>query len=80
MTYQDFVAWIRGVDAALNGAPPSVELWRQVVDEAARISLPTPLSPLPAPSTACSKCGLKPEGPMGYVCPRFDCPFAVVCT
>ena len=29
--------------------------------------------------TACQVCGLGSNGPMGYVCPRPDCPSAVRC-
>lgn len=32
----------------------------------------TPVSP------GCPVCGIKFDGPMGYVCPRADCPSAIV--
>ncbi len=28
----------------------------------------------PLPASKCSKCGLEFSGPMGYCCPRTDCP------
>lgn len=41
-----------------------------------------PRSPsLPEPITAgCSVCGLKADGPIGYVCPRLACPGRVIIT
>lgn len=33
----------------------------------------TPVKPFFGP-TICSKCGMKWEGVMGYVCPSYDCP------
>lgn len=38
----------------------------------------TPIWPAPGiqplPTSKCSKCGLEFNGPMGYCCPRSDCP------
>ena len=43
--------------------------------------------PFPAPTVpagytpkSCSVCGMNFNGPMGYVCPRSDCPSRVTCT
>jgi len=36
-----------------------------------------PMSPLPEPywnTKQCPKCGIKLDGPMGYVCPNNPCP------
>lgn len=44
-------------------------------------NLMRPVSP-PAqvkPYTGCSVCGLNFNGPMGYVCPRSDCPTRITC-
>lgn len=38
-----------------------------------------PVTPHSIPWNSCSVCGMKFEGPMGYVCPRSDCPTAVTC-
>lgn len=35
---------------------------------------PRPVFPEFTPLKACSKCGLEFNGPMGYCCPRPDCP------
>ena len=40
---------------------------------------PTPTPPLlppqvPLTTATCSRCGLKLDGVMGYVCPQIDCP------
>ena len=37
---------------------------------------PIPYNGLPG---MCSVCGIKCDGPMGYVCPRGDCPTQVKC-
>lgn len=45
MTPIEFSAWIRGVNAALNGAMPSKELWAEVVKEAQGIAPAYPFAP-----------------------------------
>lgn len=38
---------------------------------------PYPTWPTPAKPPSCAVCGILFEGPMGYACPRSDCPAAV---
>lgn len=63
-------------------------LMEKVRELEARMALvemrPTGWPSYPVPSTvtwpsACSVCGLKWDGPMGYCCPRADCPSSVRC-
>lgn len=50
MTHVEFAAWLKGVDEALNGEPPSAELWRRVVEEIGKVATPyTPVFPPPSP-------------------------------
>lgn len=39
-----------------------------------------PIVPQTKYDLGCRVCGLGSNGPMGYVCPRIDCPTAVRCT
>lgn len=42
-------------------------------------TLPQPMMPQPTYTLGCRVCGLGSDGPMGYACPRSDCPSAVRC-
>lgn len=49
--------------------------WRELYDKMMRMPIPAePLYPLP---TNCVVCGLKFDGPMGYVCGHPQCPTGV---
>ena len=67
MTPIEFSAWIRGVDAALNGAMPSKELWAEVVKEAQFVPA-APIAPLgPIKRSIFEKPIQTPPNPHEYV-------------
>ena len=55
MTHIEFSAWLKGINAALNGQMPTPAIWAQVVQEAAKLANPPgpmiPYTPTPSPST-----------------------------
>lgn len=48
MTALEFQAWLAGIASALDGRPPSKDLWDEIVAKARCIQPPTPMLP-PAP-------------------------------
>lgn len=48
MNAQEFSAWIKGLNFALNDHPPTREQWAKIVEEAAKLAAPVPAPPPPA--------------------------------
>lgn len=51
--------------------------YRDAKDDEKKITFPT-YPKMQTPDLRCATCGISMLGPMGYVCPRHDCPSKVV--
>ncbi len=56
--------------------------YRDAKEDERKITFPIPTYPYPkipnAADIRCVTCGISMQGPMGYVCPRHDCPSKAV--